>query len=228
MQSDGWRNGWPWQDAKQIYQITGDDRTHIMTWSGVWDLPMGRGAKYFLTNPGPVLNQIVSGWRLSSIFTFQTGTPQGLAGRWPVAGSTYQPPAGRSAGQGYYYVPQGGSTFGQWINNCGGVPLNCLPSTPSFSQGNQPDRVSYVRNYSVPDLDVSLIKTFPITESKKLQFRADAFNFTNTPLFGGADTNPNDGAPRRQANGNWQGFGTVSFFQDNFPRIVQLSLKFLF
>ncbi|HEV2500548.1 MAG TPA: carboxypeptidase-like regulatory domain-containing protein [Terriglobia bacterium] len=228
MQSDSYRNGWPWQDANQIYEVTGDDRTHIFTFSSVWDLPMGRGAKYILSNPSPVLNQVVSGWRLSSILTVQSGTPDGIAGRYPVAGSTYIPPAGGSATAGYSYIPPGGSTFGQWINNCGGVPLNCLPSTPAFSQGNQPDRISYVRNPTVPDLDLSLIKDFPITETKRLEFRADAFNFTNTPLFPGPDTNPNDGAPKRQANGNWQGFGTINLFQQNFPRIVQLSLKFLF
>lgn len=228
MQSDGWRNGWPWQDARQIYEVTGDDRTHVLTWSSVWDLPIGRGAKYLATNPGPVLNQVVSGWRLSWILTLQSGTPDGIAGRWPAVGSTYQPPAGHTAAEGFSYIPPGGSTFSQWINNCGGVPLNCFPSTPPFAQGNQPDRISYVRNPTIPDLDLSLIKDFPITESKKLQFRADAFNFTNTPLFPGPDTNPNDGAPRRQANGNWAGFGTINLFQQNFPRIVQLSLKFFF
>lgn len=228
MQYDGWRNGWPWQDAKQIYEITGDDRTHVFTLTDVWDLPMGRGAKYLFTSPGPVLNQIVSGWRLSSVFSLESGTPDGIAGRWPVAGSTFQSPAGWSASKGYTYIPQGGSTFTQWINNCGGVPLNCLPSTPAFSQGNQPDRISYVRQYSVPDLDISLLKDFPITESKVLEFRADAFNFTNSPLFGGPDTNPNDGAPKRLSNGDLRGFGTVRLFQDNFPRIVQLSLKFKF
>lgn len=228
MQDDGFRNGWPWQDAKQIYEVTGDDRTHILSFDPVWDLPMGRGAKFLFTNPGPVLNQIVSGWRLSGILSVQSGTPDGVAGRWPIAGSTYQPPAGGSATAGYSYIPAGGSTFGQWINNCGGAPLNCLPSTPAFSQGNQPDRISYVRNPTVPDLDLSLIKDFPITESKRLEFRADAFNFTNTPLFPGPDTNPNDGAPVRQANGNWKGYGTINLFQQNFPRIVQLSLKFIF
>src|SRR5581483_8075573 len=82
---------------------------------------------------------------------------------------------------GYSWKPQGGPTFEQWLNNCNGVPLNCFLSRPAFSQGNQPDRVSWLREPTVPDLDLTLEKNIPITESKHLQFRADAFNFTNTP-----------------------------------------------
>jgi hypothetical protein len=44
MQDDGYLNGWPWQDAKQIYEVTGDDRTNILTWSSVGICPSGRVA----------------------------------------------------------------------------------------------------------------------------------------------------------------------------------------
>lgn len=216
MQSDGWRNGWPWQDAEQVYEVTGDDRTHIFTWSGVWDLPMGTGAKYLAPNPSKVLGAIINDWRLSWIFTAQTGFPQGINGGAWLAG-------------GYSYVPTGGPTYGEWLNNCNGAPTSCILPRPSFSQGSDvPDRISYLRSPTVPDLDLTLEKDIPITESKRLQFRVDAFNFTNSPLFGGPDTNTNDGPPRRLANGDWRGFGTVKLFQDNFPRIVQLSMKFIF
>lgn len=219
MQSDSYRNGWPWQDASQIYEETGDDRTQILSWSGVWDLPMGTGAKYIAPNPPKALGAIINGWRLSWILSAQSGFPEGIGGgNWPIPG--------------YSYAPKGGSTFGQWINNCNGDPVACFVSRPAFSQGNQPDRVSYVRSPTVPDLDLTLEKNIPITESKHLQFRVDAFNFTNTPLFAGGsnqpDTNYNDGPPVRQANGSWKGYGTINFFQSNFPRIIQLSLKLYF
>lgn len=215
MQSDSFRNGWPWQDPNQVYEVTGNDRTHIFTLSGVWDLPMGAGAKYIAPNPSKALGAIINGWRLSWIFTAQSGFPEGIGGgNWPVPG--------------YSYAPQGGSTFEQWINNCNGKPSACFESRGAFSQGNQPDRILYVQQPTVPDLDLTLEKNIPITESKHLQFRVDAFNFTNSPLFGGPDTNYNDGPPVRQANGTWKGYGTINFFQYNFPRIVQLSLKFMF
>ncbi len=50
----------------------------------------------------------------------------------------------------------------------------------------------------------------------------------NSVLFGGPDSNPHDGPPVKQANGSWEGFGTISPFQLNFPRVIKLSLKLFF
>jgi hypothetical protein len=47
-------------------------------------------------------------------------------------------------------------------------------------------------------------------------------------LFGGPDLNPYDRPPVKQANGSWEGFGTISPFQLNFPRTVKISLKLFF
>lgn len=109
------------------------------------------------------------------------------------------------------YTPDEGPTFAQWIYNCNGVPANYCESIPSDGRGNLADHISSLRMHSVPELDVALEKNFPITETRSLQFRADAFNLTNTPLFGASpDTNPT-------SNGNWNGFGTVPLTRYNFP-----------
>src|SRR5438128_1667075 len=34
------------------------------------------------------------------------------------------------------------------------------------------------------NIDLSLAKSFPLGEGRRLQFRAESFNFTNTPAFG--------------------------------------------
>jgi hypothetical protein len=61
----------------------------------------------------------------------------------------------------------------------------------------------------------------------RLQFRADAFNITNTALRQGVTTDPTKG-PAVYQGGVWNGFGTVSDLQYNFPRIIQLSMKLFF
>jgi hypothetical protein len=217
MELTDYRNGWPWQDPHPIYEPIGYDRTHVFTVTGEWDLPFGRGSKYLLTDASGVLGQVVNNWRLNWVFSDQSGFPQGLSAG---AGVWYTSP--------HSYVPNGGPTFSQWIYNCNDAPMNCYEGVPSWGQGNLADQISYLRQPSIPNLDLSLEKDFAITEAKRLQFRAEAFNFMNTPLFPGPDTNPYDGPPVRNANGSWSGFGTIPFNQQNFPRIVQVSLKFFF
>ncbi len=224
MNLTNYRNGWPWQDPHPIYDPASDDRTNIFTLAGEWDLPVGRGAKYIFSSASGLWGGVVNNWRLDWIFSDESGFPQGVPGTWYVGGHSY--------------VPNGGPTFSQWIYNCGWTPTNqisartCWTSIPSRGQGNLPDRVGYLRTPYIPNLDLSLQKDFRLTESKRLQFRWDDFNSMNTPLFPGPDTNANDAICDPALPGakctQWQGFGTVRLFQQNFPRIMQVSLKLLF
>jgi len=66
-------------------------------------------------------------------------------------------------------------------------------------------------------IDFSVFKSFPITETLRLQFRAESFNLFNTPWFGGPNTTLGSAA-----------FGTVSPSQANDPRNVQLALRLAF
>lgn len=67
-----------------------------------------------------------------------------------------------------------------------------------------------------------------------LQFKAESFNITNTPIFGAASTSSPQTAIVRTnvANPNepgaWSGYGTIGSTEENFPRRVQLSLKMQF
>jgi hypothetical protein len=215
MQSCSYLNGWPWQDPHPLYQPAGYDRTNVLAVTGEWDLPMGKGAKYIAPNPSKPLGAIINNWRLNWVFTDSSGFPEPIP-NWTWYSSTHS------------YVPDGGPTFGQWLYNCNGNPTNCWSATPSWGQGNLLGQVSYLRQPYIPNLDLSLEKNIPVTERWRVQFRAEGFNLMNTPLFPGPDTNPYDGPPTRNPDGSWSGFGTVYFYQQNFPRRIQLSLKFFF
>jgi hypothetical protein len=93
---------------------------------------------------------------------------------------------------------------------------------------NLPNQISTLRQPSIVNVDLGVHKDFAITEAMKVQFRAEALNLTNTVLFPGPDNNPGDGPPTLQSNGTYTGFGTVNLYQQNFPRMVQLSLKVIF
>jgi hypothetical protein len=80
--------------------------------------------------------------------------------------------------------------------------------------GQEGDKI--LRSDFNKDLDLSCIRIFPIRESKRLQFRLEAFNITNTPVFAIPDNNITD-----------PNFGQVSATA-NTERQLQLALKFYF
>jgi hypothetical protein len=212
MAAGGYLNGWPYQDPNMLYEVEGTDRTHVFTLTGVYDLPsISKSA----TGGMKVLGYIVNNWRLSNVLSVETGFPQGLPG------GTYL--------STHSYTPDGGPTTSQWLYNCNGDPTACWDSSlPPFVLSQNPSRISTVRSPQVPDLDLTLEREFHLNERFRLQLRGEADNITNSVLFGGPDTNPFDGPPVKQANGSWAGFGTISPFQNNFPRIVKVALKLYF
>jgi hypothetical protein len=214
MQSTGFINGWPYQDPTLLHQIAPYDRTNVFTLTGVYDIPSFKPGSGSTSRR--VLSQLASHWVVSNVLTAESGLPQGL-------------PGGFYYNSGHSWTPDGGSGISEWIYNCGAAgPLSCWQQIPSYGLGVLPNQASSLRQPQVPNLDVSVERNFPIHENIHLQFRADALNITNSVLFGGADTNPYDGKPVKQSNGSWTGFGTIAPFQNNFPRIMQLSLKFIF
>ena len=74
-----------------------------------------------------------------------------------------------------------------------------------------------IRGPAFWDLDMSLFRQFPITETMGFQFRAEAFNLFN---------NVNLGQPNNDLNSG-SAFGTISTTA-NAARQLQLALKFIF
>jgi hypothetical protein len=74
-------------------------------------------------------------------------------------------------------------------------------------------------------VDFSLFKDFPIMEGLKLQFRAEAYNISNTPNFY-MNNNVNSGPGTRLGNGS---FGQITATDPNYtPRQLQFALKLQF
>jgi hypothetical protein len=91
----------------------------------------------------------------------------------------------------------------------------------------------------INNIDVSVQKSFVITEKRRLELRVDAFNVLNHTQFSGVNSNLNftsltDFTPTNlpfDASGNFifnnrNGFGTVSGVRD--PRILQMVARFIF
>ena len=101
----------------------------------------------------------------------------------------------------------------------GGGPNATWFNTSAFRQPKAgtfgSEGIGVVRGPGLHNLDLSLQKTFPVREAKRIEFRAEAFNSTNTPIFNAPDFNVNSAT-----------FGQVLGAQGE--RNIQLALKFYF
>lgn len=95
-------------------------------------------------------------------------------------------------------------------------------------------RTTLIRTPYAPQEDFGLEKKFAVTEKVRFQIKGEAFNATNTPIFGGPNTGGANtaitptGKGLPGAPGSFQGYGTIGATQQNFPRQIQLSGKILF
>lgn len=225
---DGYQNGYPYQDANEIHWISQYDRTQVFTMTGVYELPFGQG-RTFMANAPKAVDYALGGWTLGWTFAAQSGTPVALN-----QGYDYTCPS---------FAPSHHANVSEWFNPLANtiVPngeTSCATSVPhiggtGYTYNLTPDHTTTIRNPTVPDLDLSLEKTFKVTERFKFQLRGEAFNALNSVLLGGPDTNPGDTPAALFDNATtnrtyWTGFGTVGPTQLNFPRNLRVSGKLIF
>jgi hypothetical protein len=221
MDGSGYQNGYPYQDANEVHWISQFDRTHVLAVTGVYDLPVGKGRTFLSAAPHAV-DYALGGWTLGWSFAAQSGTPLSISTGFNYSCS---------------FAPPHGTSVAQWLNPKMTSPT-CYGSVPhiggsNYTYNTSPGFTTEVRNYTVPNLDLSLEKSFAITERVSFTFRGEAFNSLNSVLLGGPDTTPTDGAAALFTNTTtgktyWTGFGTVGPFQQNFPRNLRVSGKITF
>jgi len=221
MDGSGYQNGYPYQDANEVHYISQFDRTHMLAVTGVYELPVGRGKMFLAGAPRPV-DYALGGWTLGWNFGASSGTPLQL-------------------NQGFNYLcplaSPNGTSVSQWLNPNLTNP-SCYESAPpiggtTYTYVTTPSWSNAVRTYTVPNLDLSLQKSFKVTERVSFSLRGEAFNSLNSVLLGGPDTTPTDGAAAPVCNQGtkhcyWSGFGAVSPNQDNTPRNLRVSGRITF
>lgn len=145
--------------------------------SGSYQIPVGRGKEFLGDLHGPA-NWVLGGWVTNGILTLNSGPPQLIgcqftttAGQGCYADTVPGVSRYRSGGPAHYYNPAAftqppvATTIGQSdLAPLGGS--NTQVSGPGFK-----------------DFDFSLFKEIALTETTRLQFRAESFNLTNTPSF---------------------------------------------
>jgi len=171
-------------------------------------------------------------WGFDDRFTARTGFPVSLQGQ-----QLTDPATGQQSFAGLNVVP-GASLYIQGPQFPGGRSINPAAfSRPSAGQFGDAPR-NFVRGFGAWQMDFAIRRDFPLYESLKLQFRAEAFNIFNHPNFGSINarcggtpgtpgcTNPQFG----QATATLaQSLGGLSpLYQVGGPRSLQFALKLIF
>jgi hypothetical protein len=200
--ADGFRNN---QDFSIERSLAAHDLPHSMVTAFVYELPVGKG-KLLGSGMNRIADFVVGGWQVSGIVRFSSGLPVRLTA--PSTISQY--------GFGTQYpnltkgsdVPVADQTPEHWFNTA------AFSAPAPYTVGNAPRRLTELRADKQKNADISLAKNFRYRERIRVQFRAEAFNLTNTPQFGWPDTAY--GSPT---------FGVVSGTMNVGPRNVQFGLK---
>jgi hypothetical protein len=196
--------------------IGANDATHRLVLATIASLPVGRGL-WIGHDMNRVLDAIVGGWSVSTILTFQSGTPIHIGMNSPQVADGAQRPnvvcSQVSSGISYHQAAMNGLSGNgnpSFFNDaCFAEPGDQVP-------GNAPRYFSNLRTDGIHNADLSLSKEISIRENMKVQIRGEFFNFTNTPRFGLPNTSLGDAQ-----------FGWVTSTL-NSPRHMQFGARFQF
>jgi hypothetical protein len=177
------------------------DMPNVTSFSGIYDLPAGRGHRFASTGIG---DAVLGGWALNAILSLQSGMPVTVTqatNNNSFAGFALQRPniVGNPS------LPAGQRSPTRYFNTA------AFATAPQFVIGTASRNP--VRGPAYRDLDMALVKHTKLWEQTDLELRAEMFDVTNTPAFS-------------QPNGSFgaAAFGSITSTTTD-PRVVQFALR---
>ncbi len=177
---DGWA-GLSWNSDNVIARnraLTGYDRTHVLQVGWVAELPFGPGHK-FTVRGGPA-SWLVRDWAVNGTFSAYSGTPFGVS----ASGASLNAPGNSQTADQVNPVVAKLGGIGNNVPFFDPLAFRTITAVRYGSSGR-----NILRGPGVINGNLAIYRTFPIKERFKLQFRAESFNFTNTPHFNNPSTN---------------------------------------
>jgi hypothetical protein len=206
-------------DQTPAWQLNSNIRPNRLVWNSVWELPFGKGRQWLSHGP---LAQVVGGWQLSWIYSYQTG-PLISWGNLYYYGSldqlvtTLAQDATHSANIHAWYSPSA-----VWTGS--GAP----PSTFVGFEGRSavqpntyqarlfPQYIDSLRADSIRNWDIKVLRRFQIHDRLGLVVALDMLNMTNHTQFTAPNITVTSSA-----------FGSLTG-QANWPRILQFNTRIEF
>ncbi len=215
---------WNTYDDTDFWGPSNFDRRHSLNFYYIYDLPWWSGQETLMKN-------LLGGWQISGATFMRSGTPFSVVRTNDIAGvgdggfgQPYNVTGDPKAGANGQLSDGVGRDNNFWFN----PDAFTAPAAGTF--GNAPRNLIY--NPGQVQWDIALFKNFRVGGDRRLQFRAEFFNFPNHPNLGGGGNQT--GAQQNALAG---GLGFADPGNANFGRIttktddrrdIQLSLRFLF
>jgi len=203
-----------WRNLRYDHSIAPQDVKYQFTGQASYDLPIGKGERINLNG---VANALAGGWTVNGILYLGTGVPINS----PGSGTT---PSYFSQRADMVCNPASGAphTVSHWFNvDCFAQPGGSANPNP-FVPGTAPAYLDHVRTRGARNFDMSLYKTFKITETKALRFDISGYNMSNTPQYGYPSVNSIVDVQQQGAS-----FGKITK-TINTPRQFQFGARFTF
>ena len=181
------------------YASSDFDRRHRFVFSGIYDLP-----KFYKGSTG-FAKQAVNGWELSSVIQLQSGTPFSVLTNdtaFIQARANYVPGCDPA---------EGGSVRSRLDMYFNTACFSSATADAAGGFGNTGRNILHGPNQK--NVDISVVKFFPVTERTKVEFRSEFFNAFNNVSFQNPDSviaSPSFGQILEPSTG---------------PRVIQFALK---
>ncbi|MDR3701254.1 MAG: TonB-dependent receptor [Candidatus Sulfopaludibacter sp.] len=226
------------------------DIPKVLTLTAVYELPFGTGKRWLKKG---VLSRVLGNWETNYAFLARSGqafnpswggassicasptatgcVPTTIAGVAPLSTdpANLSDAAGSITGYSRPSILPGcqiavaHQSVSSWYNPACFVSPASLSVGPGYGFGDSP--IGFLRTMRWINLDVVLAKSIAITETKSLQFRAEAFNVANHMVLGAPGTSI---APSYSNGGISYGSAGVVSSIANIPRSLQVAVKFMF
>ena len=180
-------------DASALWGPSDFDRRHVFVVNAIYELP-------FFRERSNLVGKVLGGWTISAVTQLQSGVPrsvavaQDYAGVGPGSGPQFWAINGDptlSSGDREFSNSNTDQNFWFATKNADGTSIFTQPAAGTFVT----DRVR--NSFYGPGFqnhNFGLFKDFYVTESQRLQFRFEAFNWPNHPNWDNPVTDPNNAA----------------------------------
>lgn len=152
-------------------------RPHRFTATGIYELPFGRGRKFFQEG---VLNHIMGGWQVAATYEFQNGPLLGWGNNFYTGDVNGFEAAALN----------GNKSLESWFNTSIPMVKTASDQPAAFHVRVFPRFFNGLRADGLNQWNANLLRDFKIVEGIRLQVRADAINLQNRSQMAGPDLNP--------------------------------------